>query len=86
MQECNRTQRFHPRLGMEKPGDRTDGKCRLEESRKPQYSSAQASCSPLRATHRESTYFATKQAKSHKCRIWCRLRGIARCNQPLELD
>ena len=30
--------------------------------------------------------FARKQAKSHKCRIWCRLRGLTRCNQPLELD
>jgi hypothetical protein len=34
----------------------------------------------------ESTCFARKQAKSHKCRIWCRLRGHTRCNQPLELD
>jgi hypothetical protein len=25
-------------------------------------------------------------AKSHKCRIWCRLRGNMRCNHPLELD
>jgi pilus assembly protein CpaF len=34
----------------------------------------------------ESTCFATKQVKSNKCRIWCRLRGTARCNHPLELD
>ena len=33
-----------------------------------------------------SACFARKQAKSHKCRIWCRLRGNTRCNQPLELD
>ena len=31
----------------------------------------------------ESTCFATKQVKSHKCRIWCPLRGPAWRNQPL---
>lgn len=30
--------------------------------------------------------FASKQAKSHKWRIWCRLRGNTRCNHPFELD
>ena len=33
-----------------------------------------------------SSCFARKQAKSHKGRIWCRLRRNMRCNQPLELD
>src|SRR5437879_12592469 len=31
-----------------------------------------------------STCFANKQVKSHKCRIWCRIHGTARCNDPLE--
>ena len=34
----------------------------------------------------KSTCFANKQAKLHKCRIWCRLRENIRCNHPLELD
>ena len=28
-----------------------------------------------------STCFASKQVKSHKCRIWCRIHGTARCNE-----
>src|SRR6266403_2515640 len=34
----------------------------------------------------ESICFASKQVKSHKCRIWCRLHRNTRCNHPLELD
>jgi hypothetical protein len=72
-----------PAIDSVTPATKLDWELGVETKNKSSYLEVNAS---LDNSTRESAYFATKQIKSHKCRIWWRLHANVRRNHRLELD